>query len=125
MVHLKIIRDDLQKEIQALVAEIQFSAVQEDTPWRLRTSCRFHQKLPLSIDIPDHPFLKPIYASMRDISIGGLCFESIHEFNVGQQLIITIETEYKHYRILSVVTHSNFKGPMFRTGVSFDLDEPA
>ena len=124
MDQLRVVKTELGREIRSLIDDIRLCIGQKDDGRSRRTSHRFTYTLPLRIEYVDRFSLrKLVEASMCNISAAGLCFLSMHEFEPGQKVTLTMETEWQRYRIPSTVIHSTFCKGGCRTGVRFDLDE--
>ena len=75
----------------------------------------------VTIDPTDLPGARqPVAGKVRDISMGGLAFEAERDFEIGQQLVMTLDTPIKAgVKITAEVRHCRRSDSLFVVGVQF------
>jgi hypothetical protein len=66
----------------------------------------------------------PIFITTHDISDEGLCFLTHNKLEIGQKLLMNMETDLGDVEVSATVIHCTGTVGMYKIGVKFDLIEP-
>jgi c-di-GMP-binding flagellar brake protein YcgR len=116
---------ETKAQMARLVDQLKASSEQVDRPeshrrerWRLMFAT------PGSIEMDASQDNSPIYVTTRDISVEGLGFLCRQQMEVGQKLVIKINTDLGEVEIIGTVRHCTATVGMYKVGLRFDLMEP-
>ena len=119
---------ETQSQMQTLIEQLRcFTDQEERTDESRRRSWRLMYAAHGVIDYSESESdsnNEPIYITTRDISPTGLGFLTKQELQIGQKLIIFLDTDFGQVEITCHVVHCTPTIGMYKTGVKFDLLDP-
>ena len=112
---------DLTKHIERLLEEIERTTEQTPVSEARRASFRYIWLAPITVKLVDSQSpSEPLLLTAERISRHGLDFRSSRRLNVGQKVLVSLDTGEGELQIPATVVHSIESGVRFIVGVKFD-----